>query len=134
MQFVEAFDALGYKIKSTRIDWSAESDFGVCLAIWRVEMKFRENRSCLDTRIDCNPIEQWGDKSGNRKRIKHLHSSITKFDNAIDIIVLAGIPGTPYRDADPWKSIERKNFGWRIDFFDEKTGHFAASASRKINL
>jgi hypothetical protein len=126
--FVEAFTALGYQIKAPRQDWSASTDTGVCITLWRVELESAGIDGCwLNTKLHCKPINVWRNKPGNRKRIRHLRQAIDHFDRFVDVIINDGIPGVGYKNANPWFPNER-GLRWRIVDFDESTGHFEVKA------
>lgn len=42
MQFVEAFEHLGYNVEAPRQDWSAEKEDGICISLWKKEMGTRD--------------------------------------------------------------------------------------------
>ena len=128
MKFTEEFRALGYELLSPRTDWSAESRSGVCLSIWSKETRRSPDSMAFDTRVDASPIELWGHKPGNKRRIRHLERVLAEFGGAIDVVMVTGTPGGSYETATPWVPKERRGAKWSITFFDHKTGHFSAEA------
>ena len=129
MKYVEAFNSLGYNIESPRQDWSAITQSGVCLSLWRIELRMKDGASWLDTRLHCKPYEYWGAKPGSLKRRVHLSWAVFDFSNAIDVVIVNGIPGEGYDDAHPW-NIGERGASWRITSFEAETGHFSAEARR----
>ena len=129
MGFVEAFKALGYSVDAPRADWSAACETGVCLALWQKEIKHERASSQFDSRVDADPIENWGMKPGNIKRMKHLEFALAKFDGQLDVIIVSGVPGVGFGDADPWFPEKRKNNIWNVTFFNPQTGHFKVQTS-----
>jgi len=69
MKFTEAFEALGYELADFRQDWTAEKSDGVCISLWKKEMGTRHGLLWMNTRVHADPIDQWRDKAGNRRRI-----------------------------------------------------------------
>jgi hypothetical protein len=67
MQFVEAFDALGYAVQVPRQDWSAEKPDGVCISLWKKELGTRDGMLWMNTRIPRGPIGEMGHESGESK-------------------------------------------------------------------
>ncbi|MBA2918446.1 hypothetical protein GON01_05600 [Sphingomonas sp. MAH-20] len=125
MRFAEAFKALGYELEAVRTDWSAEADHGVCLSLWKKETDFRA--LVMDTRVHADPIEGWGHKPGNKRRIAHADRALREFDGWIDVVALDGVPGEGYGNASPWDAKARGR-RWRITFLDPKTGHLRLEA------
>lgn len=121
MQFVEAFNALGYRIENQRQDWSAEKTDGVCLSLWTKETDWK--LLTMDTRIHATDIQDWGNRQGNKKRIRHARRALDEFDGWVDVVKIDGVPGVGYGTAAPWIPSERKGYRWRITFLDDKTGH-----------
>lgn len=131
MRPVEAFRKLGYKLISPRSDWSAKNQHGVCLALWRSELKTPDGNLTLDTRIDCEPIEEWGGKPGNKRRIEHLKRACAEFGGNVDVVLRYVAPHNNDGTAEPWDS-QSRGMGWKVEWFDPETGHFKVSASRQI--
>lgn len=102
MQFVEAFERLGYSVEVPRQDWSAENDKGVCISLWRKEMGVRDGLLWMDTRVHADPLEEWETKPGNRKRIRHLRRALEEFGGHVDLVIVSGEPGISYETAQPW--------------------------------
>jgi len=111
---------------SPRSDWTAEKDDGVCITLWKEEIAFKEGHPWIDTKVHCQPIEIWGDKQGNKKRIQHLKKAMSDFDGFVDLIIVEGIPGEGVEKANPWLPDNRKGYRWQVTEFDESTGHFEA--------
>jgi len=133
MQYSEAFKALGYTLENRRGDWSAESPSGVCLAIWRKDLKVANELLCLDLleawehRLE--EAEPWMTKSGHKKRTRHLQRATQEFDGKVDVIFVSGTPGESYEDADPW--IQSKRGGhWRLTKFCPSTGLFRVEVKK----
>src|SRR5690349_19608847 len=102
MQFVEAFERLGYTIEAPRQDWTAEKDSGVCISLWRKEMGTQDGLLWMNTRVHADPLENWQDKPGNRKRIRHLRRALSDFGGCVDVVIVSGEPGVSYGTAQPW--------------------------------
>jgi len=138
MKFVEAFNALGYEVENPRQDWSAERDEGVCISLWRREMGTRNGLLWMNTRVHADPIENWGEKAGNQKRIQHLRRALESFGGVVDVVIVSGTPGVSYGTAQPWRADGlRAGTYWQVTAFDVATGHFevqlhkpASSAAR----
>lgn len=129
MKFTEAFESLGYTVEIPRQDWSAISEAGVCITIWRSEMAWDQGLLWLDTRLHAGPHEDWRGKPGNMKRKKHLLEAVNKFGGKVDVVIVNGTPGQGYEDAHPWKESERQAH-WQIESLDFETGHFSARVKR----
>jgi hypothetical protein len=129
MRYAEAFAALGYKLAFPRQDWSSENDTGVCISIWRVEIKMRDGLPSMDSRVDAGPIELWGTAPGNAKRRQHLRAAIDKFAGRVDVVIVEGIPGQGVKDANPWFVPGRKG-AWHLTYFNPESGHFAVAVRR----
>jgi hypothetical protein len=125
--FVEAFKKMGYKLEYPRQDWSASSETGVCISLKRVEIKFAEGTSWLDTRLHSDPIDTWENKHGNTKRKRHLQRSLDVFGGFIDVVITDETSAGGNKNANPWFPNER-GLRWRIVDFDESTGHFEVKA------
>ena len=126
MQFVEAFNSLGYQVPAWRTDWSAEKSDGVCLSLWTKETDWKN--LVMDTRVHADPIESWGQKPGNRKRIQHARRALDEFDGWVDVVKIDGTPGESYGSASPWIPAERQGRVWRLVFLDDDTGHLRLEA------
>jgi hypothetical protein len=125
MQFVEAFERLGYAIEAPRQDWSAEKDDGVCISLWRKELGRRDGLPWMNTRIHADPIENWRDKPGNRKRIRHLRRALNDLGGRVDVVIVSGEPGVSYGTAQPWLSEgSRSGSYWEVTELQDETGHF----------
>lgn len=129
MQFVEAFNALGYQIENQRQDWSAEKEDGVCLSLWTKETDWKA--MVCDSRIHGTKLSNWGHKLGNKKRIRHAQRAIAEFGGWIDVVKIEGEPGVSYGTASPWLAAERKGLLWKITFLDPETGHIRLEAQPK---
>lgn len=131
MQFVEAFEALGYVVQAPRQDWSAEKADGICISLWRKEMGTRDGLLWMNTHTHADPIENWGNKPGNQKRIQHLGRAIADFAGKVDVVIVSGTPGVSYGTAQPWKAEgSRAGTYWQITDFDAQTGHFEVQLRR----
>ncbi|WP_374368620.1 hypothetical protein [Dongia sp.] len=130
MGYKEAFKKMGYSLLVPRQDWSAISDKGVCLAIWRKELTMIGGLPHLDTRTVAGPIEIWGRKPGNALRIEHLKTARDRFNGVIDAIIVEGEPGQGVTDATPWLPSERKGTKWHLTYLDEATGHYAVEVRK----
>jgi hypothetical protein len=130
MQFSEAFRKLGYSLDVPRLDWTAEKGDGVCISLWQKEMGEREGLRWMDTKVHATDNEVWRNKSGNRKRIRHLRRAIDEFDGIVDVVIVQGTPGEGYGNAVPWLATERLGTRWRVTYLEEETGHFEAVLER----
>ncbi len=125
MQFVEAFEHLGYDVEAPRQDWSAEKKDGICISLWKKEMGTRDGLMWVNTSVHADPIENWGTKSGNTKRIRHLRRALEEFGGRVDVVIVSGDPGEGYGTAQPWVAKDgRANTYWQITEFEAGTGHF----------
>jgi hypothetical protein len=128
MQFVEAFEALGYNVENQRQDWSAENDSGICLSLWTKETDWKQ--LVMDTRVHATGWNSWGLKPGNKKRAIHAKRALDEFDGWVDVVKIDGDPGVGYGVATPWQPEERKGYRWRITHLDELTGHLRLEAQK----
>ena len=126
MQFVEAFNWLGYQVPVWRTDWSAEKPDGICLSLWTKETDWKQ--LVMDTRLHADPIEGWGNKPGNKKRILHARRALDEFGGWIDVVKIEGIPGETYGSASPWLPSDRHGRRWRITYLEDETGHLRMEA------
>lgn len=125
MRFVEAFERLGYTIEAPRQDWTAEKDGGVCMSLWRREMGTQNGLLWMNTRVHADPLENWREKPGNRKRIRHLHRALDNFGGRVDVVIVSGKPGVSYGTAQPWLAEgSRSGTYWQVTDLDDETGHF----------
>jgi len=128
MLYNEAFQKLGYQLVSPRSDWTAESETGICITLWKEELAFNNGKPWIDTKLHCQPIEIWGDKPGNKKRIQHLQKAVSEYNGFVDVIIVHGEPGEKVTNADPWKQEgKRQGYRWKITGFEQDTGHFSAT-------
>ena len=126
MKFTEAFRALGYTLDNHQNEWSAKSNTGVCITIWKVELKRKNHMPIYELAFPYGePLPEWTNKIGHRKRTKHLCSAVDEFDGYIDVVLLDGPSGGPYKDAYPWNK-ETRGFGWRVVCLDRNSGGFRA--------
>ena len=126
MQFVEAFNSLGYQVPTWRTDWSAEKADGICLSLWAQETDWKQ--LVMDTRLHAGALEQWGWKPGNRKRVLHARRALEEFDGWVDVVKIEGVPGEGYGSASPWLPAERRGRRWRITYLEDDTGHLRMEA------
>ena len=127
MKFTEAFKSLGYNLEVPRQDWSAESEHGVCITIWKQEMRTRNGAPWFDSKSHGGPLEEWIKKPGNTKRKRHLSKALLNSAAAVDVVILDGTPGEGYGDAHPWVSAQR-GASWYVTSFEPDTGHFSVEA------
>lgn len=125
MQFAEAFKRLGYKLAVPRTDWSAESETGVCLSLWRSEIDWKS--LTMDTRVHAGPPSTWN-AAGNNKRKRHLATALERHAGWIDVVVVDGVPGKGVTRATPWNPAERQGLRWQVSEFESVIGHFTAKA------
>jgi|GEM_PF-6048112 len=81
----------------------------------------------MDTQTDCDPIETWS-ATGKTMRDEHLKLAWTDFNRWIDVVVRQGDADGDGVPTHPWVIGDRKNHKWRLQTFDEDTGHFSARA------
>jgi hypothetical protein len=125
MQFVEAFERLGYSVEAPRQDWSAEKQNGVCISLWKKEMGNRDGLMWMNTHVHADSIDNWGHKPGNAKRIRHLRRARDEFEGRVDVVIVSGKPGISYGSAQPWLNEGGRAGSYReVTDFDESTGHF----------
>lgn len=131
MQYVEAFNSLGYDVPNPRQDWSAEKGDGVCITLWKVEVDWTPSPPHFDIWKGWTPGESdWEHLPGHSKRTRHIKRAVGEFDGWVDVIIVGGTPREGYGTADPWLPSQRKNHGWRIVKFDDATGFFSAAAEK----
>ena len=123
MRFAEAYKKLGYKLDNHQTDWSAEKADGVCISLWRSLLN--RNPLYFDS-FEVWPDEEPGaNKIGHKKRTQHLKLAVEQFDRSVDVVLLNGVYGEGYEDAEPW-GWRRRGGCWKITHFDEPTGKFRA--------
>jgi hypothetical protein len=127
MQFVEAFNALGFSLANQRQDWSAENESGICISLWTKETDW--TALVMDTRIHAGDLAIWKHKPGNAKRAKHARRALEEFGGWVDVVKIDGVPGESYGHATPWNPEERKGFQWKVTYLDDETGHLRLEAS-----
>ena len=127
MKFVAAFERLGYVVEAQRQDWSAANEKGVCISLWKKEMGSQDGLLWMNTQVHAGPIQNWGHKSGNAKRITHLQRAVDEWGGQVDVVIVSGEPGESYGTAQPWlREGARAGTCWQITEFDAATGHFEA--------
>lgn len=132
MQFVEAFERLGYDVEAPRQDWTAEKADGVCISLWRKEMGVEGGLMWMDTRVHAGPLQDWRDKPGNRKRIKHLQRAVNEFGGRVDVVIVSGEPGVSYGTAQPWLAQgSRSGTYWQVQSLNPDNGHFEVRLCRE---
>jgi hypothetical protein len=132
MQFVEAFETLGYKVEAPRQDWTAEKADGVCISLCKKEMGTRGGLMWMDTQVYAGPLENWRDKPGNRKRIRHLRRALDEFAGRVDVVIVSGEPGISCGTAQPWVADGgREGTYWEVTDLDDETGHFEVCLRRQ---
>jgi len=126
MRFVEAFQSLGYELDNHRNEWSAESENGVCITIWQEETHVENGLLVYELELLSKSPNagHWTNKSGHKKRIRHLSRAIDEFDGFVDVVLLEGPPGGPYESAHPWGKKEIYRSGWRVVSLNRETGGF----------
>jgi hypothetical protein len=131
MKYTEAFEALGYTVEAPRQDWTAEKPGGVCISLWSKEMGSREGALWMNTKVHAQPLENWREKAGNRKRIRHLRRALDEFDGRVDVVIVSGTPGVGYGSAQPWIAEGgRTGTYWQVTELEDETGHFAVEMRR----
>ena len=131
MQFVEAFEELGYKVPNPRQDWSAEKPDGVCITLWKADVNWVPPPPKFDLWKLAEPGQnEWENLPGHSKRTRHLQRAMSDFDGKVDVVIVGGTPGEGYGTADPWLLQQRKNHTWRLTKFDEATGFFSAACAK----
>lgn len=132
MQYVEAFNALGYTVPNPRQDWSAEKPGGVCITLWKVEIDWVPPPPRFDLWQNWTPGQNdWDTLPGHAKRTRHLSRAIGDFDGWVDLIIVNGTPRQGYGSADIWDPAGRLDHRWRIRDFDKLTGFFSAAAEKQ---
>jgi len=126
VQFVEAFNKLGYDVHNPRQTWSAENNDGVCITIWQKELKREDGRPYLDLwEMYPKGGESWEDKSEHEKRTERLVRAMDEFGGRVDVILLSGEVGKSYGNADPW-DVNKRPGHWRVSKLCRRTGYFRA--------
>ena len=115
MQYVRAFEALGYRPTNPRQDWSAENENGVCVTFWKSEVKWTP----APPKFDLWQLHPGGESDWN------------EFEGWIDAVIVTGVPGNGVKDAMPWKPDQRMDHRWRITRFDPDSGYFSAAAEQR---
>lgn len=133
MKYAEAFKSLGYELDVPRQDWTAANGHGVCLSLWIKEISGHGKDMRFASKEHGGTLENWIDKPGNLKRIKHLEKALAEHDGWVDVIRVDGIPGEGYGDADPWHPKQRREYKWRITELESATGHFRAEIQKCEN-
>lgn len=88
-------------------------------------MGTRDGLLWMNTRVHADPIDQWQEKAGNRRRIVHLRRALDQFEGRVDVVVVSGTPGVSYGTAQPWIAEgARAGTWWQVTELDEATGHF----------
>jgi hypothetical protein len=121
MKYGEAFSKLGYQLVVPRQDWTAEKENGVCITVWKNNIDY--SNWTFDTRVHAKDWEEWGSKSGNKKRIRHATRALSDFHGWVDVVIVDGLPGEGVANADPWIEKDRKGKRWRVTYLEEETGH-----------
>ena len=122
----DSFRQLGYELSSVRQDWSSENDTGVCLSLWSKEMQSERGIPTADSKRDFEPMETWEHKVGHKRRHEHLKSAWNNHDRWVDMVIRQGGPHDDNVSSNPWIVADRKSYKWRLQSFDEETGHFSA--------
>ena len=79
----------------------------------------------MNTHVHADPIENWGHKPGNIKRIRHLRRALDEFGGRVDVVIVSGDPGVSYGTAQPWLAEGgRASTFWQVTELDRETGHF----------
>lgn len=131
MQYVEAFNALGYEVPSPRQDWSAEKTDGICITLWKVEIDWTPPPPRIDLWKSWVPGQNdWDNLPGHRKRTQHIGRAMSDFEGWIDVIIVKGTPRHGYGSAEVWNPAQRMNHRWRISRFDQATGFFSAATEK----
>lgn len=130
MRYAEAFKKLGYNLQLPRLHWTASSDKGVCISLWRSEIDWPNRK--FDTREDANPPATWNAAGANQRR-ENLRKAVNDFGGWVDVVVVDGVPGQKVRNATPWSPEERSGLFWRVVSFDEATGHFRAEMTPRLS-
>lgn len=132
MQYVEAFNRLGYDVPSPRQDWSAEKADGICITLRKGEVDWAPPPPRFDIWKSWKPGENdWDTLPGHKKRNRHIARAIGEFDRWVDVIIVNGTPREGYGSADIWNPELRKNHRWRIQEFDMATDFFSAAAEKQ---
>jgi len=132
MQYVEAFEHLGYSLEAPRQDWTAENDQGVCISLWKLEMGARDGLLWMNTHVHADALEVWQNKPGNRKRIRHLRRALDEFGGRVDVVIVSGKPGISYGTAQPWiAECKRAGTYWEVTELEDDTGHFEVCLRRQ---
>jgi hypothetical protein len=121
MKYGEAFSKLGYQLVVPRQDWTAEKENGVCITAWKNNIDY--SNWTFDTRVHAKDWEEWGSKSGNKKRIRHATRALSDFHGWVDVVIVDGLPGEGVAKADPWIEKDRKGKRWCVTYLEEETGH-----------
>lgn len=125
MKFTEAFEALGYKLDNPQNEWSAQSDTGVCITVWQKESGVENGLPFYEHHLDAihpDPSD-WTNRSGHKKRARHLIAAEEKFGGNVDVVLLTGEPGISYGSAEPWDK-KKRGGGWKLTKLNHETGSF----------
>ena len=133
MQYVEAFNKLGYQVPNPRQDWSAEKADGVCITLWKVEIDWAPPPPRFDNWKGHTPgANGWDMLPGHKKRALHIARAVDEFSGWIDVIIVNGTPREGYGSAEIWSPEQRRYHRWRIQKFDKVTGFFSAAAENQV--
>jgi len=125
LKYTEAFADLGYTLINFRWAWSASSDNGVCISLWRDEIVWAE-RPFFGTRDHGQPEHLWNGKIGSKFLIQDLTRAQTEFDGWVDVVVREGGPSDRGTVAStPWRVSERNGLKWRVLRVESSTGHYS---------
>lgn len=122
MKFGEAFKTLGFTLSNPRNSWSAEPSSGVCISLWREEVRADGKADVFDTKRDASAFQYWGHKRGNLERLNNLRTAQQKFESQVSVVIVTGTPGKGYEDALP-----QIGCLWRILYVDPD-GNFAVTS------
>ncbi|MFZ1682114.1 MAG: hypothetical protein WAT70_13930 [Rhizobiaceae bacterium] len=128
MNYSAAFESLGYALANVRQDWSAAGSDGICISIWIRELGRDRKRPYLDL-WELHPEGgTFEAKSGHRKRTAHLERAVAEHGGFVDVVLVDGVPGESYGDAQPWDA-QKRGGKWFISKFDPANGYFRAEVN-----
>lgn len=131
MNYVEAFNSLGYDVPNPRQDWSAEKSNGICITLWKVQVDWTPLPPSFNLWALHEPGKtDWEHLPGHAKRCRHIERAVSEFEGKVDVIIVSGEPTEGYGTADPWLPLERHDHSWFVTKFDSETGFFSATVAK----
>lgn len=128
MDYTEAFRKLGYDVAVPRQDWTAEKADGVCITLWKEQIRHPGGPLYLDLweLYPDGTAGEWVSLPGHKKRTRHLKRAVDEFGGRVDVILCSGTPGDRCKNPKPWLLSERREKHWHVTKLDPESGFFRA--------